>query len=322
MRFAVLDVGANSVHLVVMDARRGEPLARVFSYKTDLRLAENVDERKRVTEAGARDLERLVAEADRRQAALGCEAMAAVATSSLREAGNGRDVVERVRARTGVELTVLTGPDEAGLTFLAVRRWFGWSAGRLLALDLGGGSMEIAIGEGEEPDHAVSLPLGAGRLTRERLTGDPPAPDQVAALRAHVRAVLEPHAGEVLRRAPFDLVAATSKTFRQLARLCGAAPASAGPYVVRTLAREDLRARIPELARTSSAQRATLRGVSRSRAPQILAGALVAEAALDVLEIAEVRLCPWALREGVVLRSLDALASGPEIRLPWPVTRR
>jgi exopolyphosphatase/guanosine-5'-triphosphate,3'-diphosphate pyrophosphatase len=311
MRFAVLDVGANSVHLVVMDARRGEPLARVFSYKTDLRLAENVDERKRVTEAGARDLERLVAEADRRQAALGCEAMAAVATSSLREAGNGRDVVERVRARTGVELTVLTGPDEAGLTFLAVRRWFGWSAGRLLALDLGGGSMEIAIGEGEEPDHAVSLPLGAGRLTRERLTGDPPAPDQVAALRA-----------QVLRRAPFDLVAATSKTFRQLARLCGAAPASAGPYVVRTLAREDLRARIPELARTSSAQRATLRGVSRSRAPQILAGALVAEAALDVLEIAEVRLCPWALREGVVLRSLDALASGPEIRLPWPVTRR
>ena len=77
---------------------------------------------------------------------------------------------------TGVELQVLTGAEEARLTFLAARRWFGWSAGKLLVLDIGGGSLEIAYGIDEEPDAAASLPLGAGRLTAGWLPDDPPDP--------------------------------------------------------------------------------------------------------------------------------------------------
>ena len=84
-------------------------------------------------------------------------------------------VLRAVRSATGVDLEVLSGAEEARLTFLAVRRWFGWSSGRLLVLDIGGGSLEVGVGNTEEPDAAFSLPLGAGRLTREFLTGDPPA---------------------------------------------------------------------------------------------------------------------------------------------------
>ena len=99
----------------------------------------------------------------------------AFATSAVREAGNSADVLDRVRAETGVDLQVLSGEDEARLTFLAVRRWYGWSAGRLLCLDIGGGSLELAVGMDEEPELAFSVPLGAGRLTRTRFRSDPPS---------------------------------------------------------------------------------------------------------------------------------------------------
>ena len=97
----------------------------------------------------------------------GCESVLSFATSALREAPNGEKVLDRVRKETGVDLQVLSGEDEARLTFLAVRRWFGWSSGRLAVFDIGGGSLEIAAGSDEEPTIAVSVPLGAGRLTRE-----------------------------------------------------------------------------------------------------------------------------------------------------------
>ncbi len=128
---------------------------------------------------------------------------------------------------------MLSGEDEARLTFLAVRRWFGWSAGRLLVLDIGGGSLEIAYGLDEEPDAAVSLPLGAGRLTADWLPGDPPEPEDVRALRRHVRAEIARTVGGVQPPGAPDHVVATSKTFKQLARIAGAARSAEGPYVQR-----------------------------------------------------------------------------------------
>jgi exopolyphosphatase/guanosine-5'-triphosphate,3'-diphosphate pyrophosphatase len=92
--------------------------------------------------------------------------MLAFATSALRNAANCDDVVDRVRAETGVVLRLLPGEDEARYTFLAARRWYGWSAGRLLIVDIGGGSLELAAGRDEDPDVAASLPLGAGRPDR------------------------------------------------------------------------------------------------------------------------------------------------------------
>src|SRR4029079_15950907 len=113
------------------------------------------------------------------------EDLLAFATSAVRDATNSAAVLRRVRDETGVDLQVLSGEAEAIMTFLAVRRWFGWSAGRLLVLDIGGGSREIAAGVDEVPDPALSLPLGAGRLTRERLTGDPPTPSEIDKLRGY-----------------------------------------------------------------------------------------------------------------------------------------
>jgi exopolyphosphatase / guanosine-5'-triphosphate,3'-diphosphate pyrophosphatase len=309
MRLGVLDVGSNTVHLLVVDAHRGAHPTPTSSEKTVLRLAEHT-EGGRLTDAGADRLVRTVDAAKKSAAELGCAELMAFATSAVRDASNAAEVLDRIRAETGVELRVLPGEQEANYTFLAVRRWYGWSAGRLLVLDIGGGSLELAIGEDETPELAISLPLGAGRLTRERLDGDPPDRSRVDALREWLDDQLAPAARKLRKVGPPDRAVATSKTFRSLARLTGAAPSSAGLRVRRTLTDAGLRQVIAFISRMSAADLAELEGVSASRSHQLVAGALVAEAAMRALELTELDICPWALREGVILRRLDAELDG------------
>ncbi|SEL42082.1 Ppx/GppA phosphatase family protein [Streptacidiphilus jiangxiensis] len=308
MRLGVLDVGSNTVHFLVVDAHPGAAPLPAYSHKIELRLAELLEADGSIREDGVRQLVEMVSSSLRIAEDKGVEEVLPFATSAVREAANGEGVLKRVQDETGVELRVLSGGDEARLTFLAARRWYGWSSGRLLLLDIGGGSLEIACGLDEEPDTAVSLPLGAGRLTAAWLPGDPPAADRVRELRRHVRAEIARTVAEVSRLGPPDHVVGTSKTFKQLARITGAARESDGPLVPRKLPRSALEDWVPRLAAMSADQRVLLPGVSAGRARQLLAGALVAEAAMDLYRVDELDICPWALREGIILRRLDKLS--------------
>ncbi|GAB3885924.1 Ppx/GppA family phosphatase [Terrabacter terrigena] len=309
MRLGVIDIGSNTVHLLVVDAHPGAQPLPAFSHKTELRLSESLDPDGRVSDATADRLVSFIRECLVVAEDQGVSDLFAFATSALRESPNGEAVIERVRHETGVELEALSGTDESRMTFLAVRRWFGWSSGRLLVVDIGGGSLELAGGLDEEPDVAFSLPLGAGRLTRERLPGDPPSESDARDLRAHVRASLAERVRPLLAAGAPDRAVGTSKTMRSLARIAGAAPRDDGPFVPRTLSRNDLRGIVRRLAGLDSAARAQLPGVSEGRARQLYAGALVAEAALDLLQVERLDICPWALREGLILRRLDHLTS-------------
>ncbi|MEO3765248.1 Ppx/GppA phosphatase family protein [Streptomyces sp. B8F3] len=307
MRLGVLDVGSNTVHLLVVDAHPGARPLPAYSHKAELRLAELLDEEGAIAEDGVERLIATVHEALQVSEDKGAEDVLPFATSAVREAANAESVLARVADETGVKLTVLTGEEEARLTFLAARRWFGWSAGKLLVLDIGGGSLEIAYGIDEDPDKAVSLPLGAGRLTTSWLPGDPPDPDDVRALRRHVRAQIARVVSEFSRLGEPDHVVATSKTYRQLARIAGAARSAEGLYTHRALSAKALEEWVPRLAAMPAAERAELPGVSEGRARQLLAGALVAEGAMDLFGVDTVEICPWALREGVILKRLDQL---------------
>ncbi|NXY99586.1 Ppx/GppA family phosphatase [Streptomyces sp. BR123] len=307
MRLGVLDVGSNTVHLLVVDAHPGARPQPAHSHKVELRLAQLLDEDGAVTPQGIDYLVSVIAVAVQAAEDKGCEDVLPFATSAVREATNADEVLARVKADTGVDLPILSGEDEARLTFLAVRRWFGWSAGKLLVLDIGGGSLEIAYGIDEDPDAAVSLPLGAGRLTSTWLPGDPPDPADIRALRRHVRAQIARTVREFSRFGEPDHVVATSKTFKQLARIAGAARSTEGLYVQRDLTRKALEEWVPKLAEMTVAQRSALPGVSEGRAAQLLAGALVAEGAMDLFGVDSLEICPWALREGVILRRLDHL---------------
>lgn len=316
----VLDVGSNTVHLLVVDARRGGHPTPMSSTKAALRLAEAIDSTGKLTRKGADALVETVDEFAKIATSSGCAEMMAFATSAVRDAKNSEAVLAQVKAETGVSLRVLSGVDESRLTFLAVRRWYGWSAGRIINIDIGGGSLELSSGIDEEPEVAMSLPLGAGRMTREWLSEDPPGRRRVAMLRDWLSTELS-ESGAVMQAAGTpDLAVATSKTFRSLARLTGAAPSGEGPRVKRTLTATGLRQLIAFISRMTTADRAELEGVSAERAPQIVAGALVAEASMRALGVETVQICPWALREGLILRKLDSEADGTALVETTPAT--
>ncbi|WP_222268348.1 Ppx/GppA phosphatase family protein [Modestobacter marinus] len=311
MRLGVLDVGSNTVHLIVVDAHRGAHPTPMHDDRWLLRLAEHVGDDGKLSKAGEKALLAAVQKAKRQAADRRCDELLAFVTSAIREADNGAAVMRRVREQTGVDLQVLTGEDEARLTFLAVRRWFGWSAGRLLVMDIGGGSLELASGIDEDPDVAISLPLGAGRMTRrflpEAQTGGRPDLAALAALDDHAADLLAPVGDKLRAGGPPDLAVATSKTFRTVARLAGAAPYGAGLRVLRELSETALDQVLGFVARIECDALAELQGVSPQRAHQVPAGAVVARAAMRAVDVPSVRICPWALREGIILRRLDQL---------------
>ena len=307
MRLGVLDIGSNTVHLLVVDGYHGAAPVPAVSHKVELRLAEHLRADGSIDESAVKTLLDFVEKSLEVAEDAGVTEVVAFATSAIREAPNGDSVLAEVTKRTGVNVDLMSGERESRVTFLAARRWFGWSSGQLLLVDIGGGSLELAIGADEEPDAALSLPLGAGRLTRDWLPDDPPSPKQVKKLRKHVRAEVANVAVRLNRYGQPELSVATSKTLRQLARITGAPSRDEGLYVRRVLTRDAMGLWTPKIAEMPSAKRTDLPGVSVGRAKQLVAGAVVAEAVMDIFGIEELQICPWALREGVILEKLDAL---------------
>lgn len=298
-------MGSNTVHLVAVDAQTGGRPTPMSDWKTPLRLVEQLDKDGNIHSKGVKKLVAAVKEAAELGNKLNCDEFIPIATSAVRSAKNSEQVLKEVEKETGVRLEILSGEDEARLTYLAVRRWYGWSAGRITNMDIGGGSLELTTGTEEFPDLAFSLDLGAGRLTHNWFDTDPPAKKKVSMLRDYIDAELVDATKRMRDQGPAGMAVGTSKTLRTLARLTGAAPSSEGPFVKRTLTAPGLRQLISFISRMTAADRADLEGVSSDRSHQIVAGALVAEASMRALGLEKMEICPWALREGVILRRLD-----------------
>jgi exopolyphosphatase / guanosine-5'-triphosphate,3'-diphosphate pyrophosphatase len=304
MLLGVLDIGSNSAQLQVFEARPGAPPLPTHAVKEPTLLGESFDPDGATEPAGVDRVVEAVNRAMNAARRLGVQQLYVFTTSAVRDAANRDLILDRVEAEAGVRPQYLSGEDEARLIYLAVHQWYGWSAGRLLILDIGGGSMEIVLGRDAEPELAMSLPLGAG-LTRLFLPDDPPSRDQLAALRRHVNATLREVADRLLWEGVPERAVGTSKTFKQLARLCGAPAQRKGPFVPRSVTDRDLEAWIPRLATLRVRDREKLKGVSRSRSRQIVAGAVAARAGMKALNVGSVDICPWALREGIILHYLQ-----------------
>lgn len=303
VRLGVLDVGSNTIHLQVMDAHSGARPSPTTNFKVELRLTQYLNKSGTLSNEGITALHEAIAKAVAHASENDVDEVIAFATSAVRDAKNSAEIIQEINERHQIDLQILTGDEEARMTFLAVRRWFGWSAGKLLMLDIGGGSLEIASGIDENPEATLSLPLGSARLTRDFLSGDPYSVKDVKFLEEYVVSNLEDKLSAILRSHDAHHFVATSKTFRTLARLSGHWFNDNPKY----LDIANLEAMTAKLAVMSDKARAELPGVSISRAQQIVAGAIVARAVMDVLDIERVEICPWALREGIVLRRLDWL---------------
>jgi exopolyphosphatase/guanosine-5'-triphosphate,3'-diphosphate pyrophosphatase len=301
MLLGVLDVGSNTIHLQVMQAHPGARPTPTTNLKTELRLTDYLDELGNISPLGVEELHKAISEALVHAKEFKTEEIVAFATSAIREATNGAEVIKEISERHNIELQILNGTEEAAMTFLAARRWLGWSSGRLLILDIGGGSLEMAVGDDEYPEESVSLPLGAARLTRTFLQSDPYTSKEVKKLEEYVKESLSASLPPALEEHRADHFVATSKTFRTLARL-NEFWFKDNP---KKLNISSLEKAIPKLLAMNNKERSELPGVSSNRALQIVAGAIVAYSALSKLELDEVEICPWALREGIVLKWLD-----------------
>ena len=301
MRLGVLDVGSNTVHLQVVDTSPGARPNPTFSYKEELRLTQYISEDNLVSEEGIVNLRSCIKRAIEQSASVQTQELLPFATSALREANNSEEIIKSINKDFHIDLQVLSGDEEAKLTFLAARRWFGWSSGRLLVIDIGGGSLEMAVGVDETPEIATSLPLGAARLTKLFLKGDPYTDKSIRTLRNHIEDKLEQILPSLVKHQETDRAIATSKTLRTLARLAGDWFDGTGKNITSDAIRK-ISAKLSEMDENS---RAKLPGVSENRASQIVAGAFVAESVMRNLDIEELEICPWALREGVVLKWMD-----------------
>ena len=305
VRLGVLDVGSNTVHLQVMDASPGARPNPSVNHKSEVRLTEYLLADGAISDEGIRKLRDAIKNSLIQANKARTEELLPFATSALRDASNGSQIIADLNREFEIDLQVLSGEDEARITFLAARRWYGWSSGRLLMIDIGGGSLEMAVGVNEVPEVAISLPLGASRLTKNHLEGDPYSKKTIRNLRDYIEASISEVLPSMLQHQDSDRAIATSKTLRTLARLCGDWIDGDG----KTLTLDALRKITPKLAEMSHEERSELPGVSTTRARQIVAGAFVAESVMRNLDIQEMQICPWALREGIVLKYLDWMRS-------------
>jgi exopolyphosphatase/guanosine-5'-triphosphate,3'-diphosphate pyrophosphatase len=289
------------VHLQIVDTAPGARPNPTSNFKEDLQLTSYLDSIGNISESGVEALRLCIGRALKEAAIAKTKELLPFATSALRDAKNGAEIIEGINREFQIDLQVLSGEDEAKTTFLAARRWYGWSSGRLLMIDIGGGSLEIAVGVNESPDVAFSLPLGAARLTNDLLEGDPFNKKSLRNMRDHIESKLSEILPALVQHQGTDRAIATSKTFRTLARLC----ADWIPGNGKNLRIDSLRKITPRLAEMTLEDRADLPGVSAGRARQIVAGAYVAESVMRNLDVDQLEICPWALREGIVLKWMD-----------------
>jgi exopolyphosphatase/guanosine-5'-triphosphate,3'-diphosphate pyrophosphatase len=302
MRIAALDLGSNSFHLLVADVQPDGSFEPVAREKEMLRLGDEVTRNARIAAPAA---DRAVATARRLvelARALGATEVIAKATSAIRSAENGSELVDRIEAATGIEVEVISGSEEARLIFAAVRASVVIDPAPALGIDVGGGSVEVMVGDAAGLRWAESVPLGVGRLTAELVHDDPPSKADRKLLERRVRSMLEPLVPDVRRRGP-RMCVGTSGTINDLARMAVALETGEVPP-----SSNGLRVTVPQLAalhdrvmRTKIAERRRMLGLEEKRADLLPAGSTLLTVALELFAVDVLTTSDWSLREGIVL---------------------
>ncbi|HWE57616.1 MAG TPA: Ppx/GppA phosphatase family protein [Acidimicrobiales bacterium] len=313
MRIAAFDLGSNSFHLLVADAHPDGTFEPVATDKEMLRLGSAVAATGEIGRVGAASAVSVVRRFRAMAESQSCDEIVACATAAFREATDSLSVVDRIEAEAGVKVRVISGREEAQLIFDAVRASVAIDRGSALALDLGGGSLEVMVGDGRGLDWATSLKLGVARLTAEHVRSDPLSTGDIRRVTSTVAKAIQRVLPEIQRRKP-RLAIGSSGTLETLIRLAatrrsGTAPATVNQLTVRAREIEALGAWLLEM---TSAERASLPGVDARRADLLPTGALLLSTVLDITSVDDIVGCEWALREGMVL---DAI--GHHSRAEW-----
>jgi exopolyphosphatase/guanosine-5'-triphosphate,3'-diphosphate pyrophosphatase len=303
-RWATIDVGTNTVLLLVAE-RRGGVLVPVLERADITRLGRGVDASGRLDPAAIRDTVAVLAEYAEDARRLDAEVVACVATSAARDAANGAEFFEAARRAAGLTPEIIPGDEEARLVWASAWRDFGRAGEPLAVLDVGGGSTELSHGDGPLPRGRTSLQVGAVRLTERHVRGDPPPAAELGALRAAARDALRP-LGALPGRAPGGHLVGVAGTVTTLSAVAQALPAYDAARVhgaILTLAEVERLA--DRLATLTVRQRAALPGMEPKRADVILAGALVVAEAMRATGFDRLTVSDRGVRWGLLYDRVD-----------------
>lgn len=322
LRLAAIDVGSNSIHMIVAQADADGGITTLWRLKEPVGLGRmSFPSRKLSQEAMERALSvlaRFQQQAVQRQS----EKIVAVATSAIREAENGGDFIERARDELGLYVKVVSAREEARLIYLAVRHAMPLKAQPHLMVDIGGGSVEFIVGDERRALLLESRKLGAARMTAQFVKSDPISKEDHAALLKHYDRELTPLLEQVKALRPISVIG-TSGTLENIAAMCGSEPSSNGDTghhaVIERGRFEDL---LKELLESRSKDRAKIRGLDDGRKDQIIAGAVLVGELFERLRLKRITICPAALREGILLDYLARHLPDLAIRREVPDARR
>jgi exopolyphosphatase/guanosine-5'-triphosphate,3'-diphosphate pyrophosphatase len=323
MRVAAMDVGTNSVHMIVAQVDPDGHFRVLDRAKEMVRLGRNGLTHGRLTkpamDAGVRSIAQFKTLAERQ----GATRIRAVATSAVREARNGGDFIQRVKEQTGIRLKVIPGREEARLIWLGAVQAIDLRGEPAVILDIGGGSVELIVVEGGQPTALHSLKLGCARMTERFLSGDPPTARSVKVLDAHLRHELEP-ALHAARRAGARRVIATSGTMLCLVSMAahrlGVHPGKTLHGV--TVAPSEVARLAKTLRESDRERRVRLKGMDAKRVDLIYAGAAVADHVLRGVRATSLTACTWALREGILVDYIQRHGQGIEESAKFADVRR
>lgn len=319
-RIAAIDVGSNSLHMVVAQVDADGSVTTLWRMKEMVGLGRISFPSRRLSREA---MDRAVTSLRRFQEAAKsrhCEKILAVATSAVREAENGGDFLERVRRELGLNVRVVAARDEARLIYLGVRHEADLGNKPNFILDIGGGSVEFIVGDSQRALMLESRKLGATRMSARYISSDPISPADLKALLAYYDRELTPLCENILSYKPIRVVG-TSGTLENLAAMSNAmfGKSSHGSSLIE---RQALNRLVGYLLETRSADRAAISGLDDQRKDQIVAGALLVNELFRKLNLDEIRLCKSALREGMLLDYLARHAPELSIRRQVPEPRR
>jgi exopolyphosphatase/guanosine-5'-triphosphate,3'-diphosphate pyrophosphatase len=321
-KFAAIDVGTNSIHLVMCEISPDGDFRILGREKQMVQLGKGGFVRHILTARAMNDglatLRRFIKMAYLKE----ITRLKAVATSAVREARNGGEFVRRVRDELGLDLHVISAEEEARLIYLGVRHAVDLGHGDNLILDIGGGSLEIVVGNASKADVVASLKLGASRLAEVYLREDPATSAELKALRGHIEASLEPLAAKIGRRRLVRCIA-TSGTIQNVATVCAyrRGTQEIEPVTRLRIDRSEAKCLVAELGQLSRADRAKIPGIDGRRVDAILPAAMLLHVLMRTFDVTEVEHCDMALREGAILDYISRHRARLRARATWPDPR-
>jgi exopolyphosphatase/guanosine-5'-triphosphate,3'-diphosphate pyrophosphatase len=306
MKLAAIDIGTNSIHMIIVEATSKSSFNILNREKEMAKLGAGVFASNHISdrafEIGLRTIVRYVKLAD----SLGVDEIITAATSAIREAHNGEKFLQEVVTQTGLRPRIISGKEEARLIFLAVRNSIALKEDKALVLDIGGGSTEAVIGDRTKIHFTESLPLGVLRLLDMFEDRDAVGAEGQGVLEAHIRFVAEQTLKQI-RSIGFERVVGTSGTIRTMGE---AAHIAAGGKALQSVNAEvvqlqDIDRLTQNLLDMKLEKRVLIEGISEKRADAIHLGGLLLTQLLKMAEVKEITLCDASLREGMILDYIE-----------------